>query len=604
MRLILDNINEYIVDTVIKYIIIFIVVIIIILTIICIINFNLYTLYSINAIFKENIYENSIFLKLKDVYNFMLINYIYKMSRKKDEKMKLKRIVNSTIDVYNKQYFNKDIEKIFLYMQNKDNYRKPGDNEIIELSQKEANLLNSLIISNNNILILKSHYNDDKDDKDVKYYKYEAIYYKNEDSLYNIPELYDNKASYLYLHISNKLYEFILLLILLIIIIVFSVLIFETYILLVNYLIKEGTEGNNIIYYLFQNKTEYIIVLALIIIYCISHSIIYKNIFIDNVYNRIYNKIYLELIKPDDYVRGEIENIYTIINIEQLNDNKENLYYNNFSILKSLSKNNVNMIEESIIDINDIEKKKNLDKYLELCLKKNKLFKIYNYEIEPQIKKYLEHILNKKIDKNITLDYISSSLFIYIIYSYFIHNNEDDPNIINKLNKILFNERVIIGDDKIDEDIEYTLLLRSLLNAKLDNLKIERDINSIKDKVIEKYKEYYEINEVTYKEDEDIKLLLENLSPKNIEEKLNAKIIKFNDFLKKTNNEIDFGRAVYYFNLYLALELTICFVIILLILIIIYKYSGDVKIKKTLTIIMINIIIIFDTLYEAILGVI
>jgi len=601
MRLILNDINDYIVDNVIKYIIIFIIIIIIILTIICIVNFNLYSLYSVNAIFKENIYETSIFLKLKDVYNFMLINYIYKMSKKKDEKMKLKRIEESTIDDYNIQYFNKDIDKILLHIQIKDIYRKPENNEIIELSQNEANMLNSLILTNNNFIILKSDY---IDNKNIKYYKYEAIYYINEDSLYNIPELYDNKASYLYLHISNKLYEFILLLILLIIIIVFLVLIFETYILLVNYLIKEDTQGTNIIYYLVQNKMEYIIVLALIIIFCISHSIIYKNIFIDNVYNRIYNGIYLELIKPDDYVRGEIENVYTIINMESLKDNKEKLYKNNFFILKSLSKYNVNTIEESIIDINNEEKKEKLDKYLELCLKKNKLFKIYNYEREPQIKKYLEHILNKKIDKNITLDYISSSLFIYIIYSYFIHNNEDDPNIINKLNKILFNERVIIGDYKIDEDIEYTLLLRSLLNAKLDNLKIESDINSIKDKVIEKYEEYYKQNQDLYKEDENIKSLLIKLSSENIKDKIKLKIDNFCEFLKETNNKIDFGRPVYYFNLYLALELTICFVIILLILIIIYKYSGDVKIKKTLTIIMINIIIIFDTLYEAILGVI
>jgi hypothetical protein len=257
------------------------------------------------------------------------------------------------------------------------------------------------------------------------------------------------------------------------------------------------------------------------------------------------------------------------------------------------------MIEESIIDINDIEKKEKLDKYLELCLQRNKSFKIYNYEREPLIKKYLEHILNKEINEsnNIKSDYISSSLFIYIIYSYFIHNNEDDPNIINKLNKILFNERVIIGDDKIDEDIEYTLLLRSLLNANLDNIKLDTDINSIKDKVIKKYKEYYEKNEVIQnKEDE--------LYPDNIEKELDNKIKVFNDLLRKSNNNIDFGRSVYFFNLYLALELAFCFGIIILILMIIYNYSGDVKIKKTLSIIMINIIIIFDTLKDAILGVI
>jgi len=603
MSLILNDINDYIIDNVIKYIIIFIIVIIIILTIICIINFNLYTLYSVNAIFKENIYETSIFLKLKDIYNFMLINYIYKMSRIKDEKIKLKRIGESKLTDYEKQYFNKDIDNILLHIQTKDDYRKPEDNDIIELSQNEANVLKSLILTNNNFLILKSDYNDDTN---IKYYKYEAIYYKNEDSLYNIPELYDNKASYLYLHISNKLYEFILLLILIIIIIVFLVLIYETYILLVNYLIKEDTLGTNIIYYLVQNKTEYIILLAFIIIFCISHSIIYKNIFIDNVYNRIYNNIYLELIKPDDYVRGEIDNIYTIINIEQENNKKEFLYENNFSILESLSKKNVYMIEESIIDINDIEKKDKLDKYLELCIQKNKSFKIYNYERDPEIKKYLEHILNKNIDrsKNINSDYISSSLFIYIIYSYFIHNNEDDPNIINKLNKILFNERVIIGDDKIDEDIEYTLLLRSLLNAKLDNLKIDADINTIKDKVITKYREYYDKNIESHKEDKAIKILLIELSSEKIGEKIKLKIDKFNKFLKETNNEIDFGRPVYYFNLYLALELAFCFGIIILILMIIYNYSGDEKIKQTLTIIMINIIIITDNLKDAILGVI
>ena len=81
----MDNENT---TTAISYAIYLIIALIFIITIIAIINYTLYSVYSINAIRKEYTYNNSPFFKLKQIYNYMLINYVYLLNKNKDIRYK------------------------------------------------------------------------------------------------------------------------------------------------------------------------------------------------------------------------------------------------------------------------------------------------------------------------------------------------------------------------------------------------------------------------------------------------------------------------------------------------------------------------------------
>ena len=72
----------------IGYAIYLIIALIVIITIIAIINYTLYSVYSINAIRKEYTYNNSPFFKLNQIYNYMLINYVYLLNKNKDIRYK------------------------------------------------------------------------------------------------------------------------------------------------------------------------------------------------------------------------------------------------------------------------------------------------------------------------------------------------------------------------------------------------------------------------------------------------------------------------------------------------------------------------------------
>jgi len=579
----LNIINEYFIENFLKYIIFLILLIIILISVISVNNVFLYIIYNINSIFKKYVYENSIFIKLKDIYSFMFINYIYSFDKKNGSVLKLVRdnkkyYINDTKNIK----FKDDIDKIFLYIQERDSDKTPEKNDTIILTKNEANLLKNIIEINDKNIMLKSDY---KSETDSVYYKYKAIY--DCDNNYNTSGINDNKSSYLYIHICNNFYEFILFLIFIIIIILFSIFIFELCIVFINSVSRTPTLGSNIFIYMFQNNNEYILTIIVVFIYCILHSVIYKNIFIDNMYNSLYNH-YTELIKPDIYIRAEINNIYNFINNNDNLDIKEYLYDNNINILKILAKDQEYNIVDSLINENDSRKIQNdvLNNYIDKSLNINLSFKIYNYKSNEKIFKYIEHILNKNPSNYylINQDYITSSIFLYVIYSYFIYNNEEDPHIINKLNKLLLNEKVIIGNNIIDDEIEYTLLLRSLLINELEDDKIQGDINSIMEEVMNVYEEYHSLNIIKYTGDihnKDILLSLKDQKmPSNIKIEVKKKINNFCLLLKETNNNINFGYPIYFFNIYLLLELSLHFLVIISICIILYIYISEDKINE------------------------
>jgi hypothetical protein len=592
--MILDNINDFAI-IIINIILYVITIIIAVITFASFSNLFTFNIYNIHSIFKQYIYETSEDIILKDIYSFMLINYIYRLNKQNTLELKLIRDNNKKYkigDTTNLK-FKDDIDKIFSHIQNKDDNKIPKAKKTIMLTKTEENLLINYIKMNDYEIMLKANYKD-KSNKD--YYKYKATYYSNI-SYYNALEISDTKASYLYIHICNKFYEIIVILILIILAIILTIFLLSVALILYGkFKGKDGEYGSNILSYIFkQNNWSIIVSIISISLYSILHGLIYKNIFIDTVYNGLYDN-YKELLHPDIYVRTEINNIYGFINNIKSSEIKEFLYDNNINILKILAKGNEDIVLDSVINKKEtiVEQGEDYAKYVEKLLNTNKNFRISQYKSNKYILKYIEHILNIHPSNNYSIDnnYISSSMFLYIIYSYFINNNLEDPHIINKLNKILLNEKVMIGNDDVDDDIEYSLLLKSLLSHSLDNDKMIGEINIIMKDVMILYEEHYNLNIEKYTGDIHNKNILLSLNyekmPSLIKKDLEKKINKFCDLLKESSNNINFGKHIFNINIYLILELALNILFILYILvgsfseiwkllIIIYVYISNNK---------------------------
>jgi len=570
--MILDNINNF-VFVIINIILYVITIIIAVITFTSLSNLFTFNIYNINSILKLYIYETSNDIILKDIYSFMLINYIYRLNKQNTLELKLIRDNDNKYkigDTANLK-FKDDIDKIFNHIQNKDDNKIPKENKTILLTKTEENLLIYYIKMNDNEIMLKANY---KDDTDNDYYKYKATYYNNI-NYYNDLEISDNKASYLYIHICNKFYEIIVVLILIIFAIILTIFLFQIALILYGKVKgKDGEYGSSIVSYIVEtNKWSIVFAIISITLYSILHGLIYKNIFIDTVYNRLYEN-YKELLHPDIYVRTEINNIYSFINNIKSPEIKERLYDNNINILKLLAKGDNDIILDTVINKKEtiIVQKEDYAKYVEKLLNTNKNFRISQYKSNKYILKYVEHILNIHPSNNYSIDdnYISSSMFLYIIYSYFINNNVEDPHIINKLNKILLNDKVIIGDDNVDDDIEYTFLLKSLLPHALDDNKMIGEINIIMKNIMSLYEEHYNLNIEKYTGDIHNKNILLSLNdekmPSIIRKELEKKINKFCDLLKEGSNNINFGKHIFNINIYLILEVALNLIFVLYIL--------------------------------------
>ena len=573
----IDFINSFIINFIISFIIIMIIIVIIIILLTSSFNIIIYNIYNINSIFKQYVYETSSYFRLKDIYTFMLINYVYILNKQNTLELKLSRDdkkykVDDTIKLKNKD----DIDKIFLYIQDNDSNKIPKNNEIIKLTKNEENLLTNYIKINDNEVMLKADY---KDKLNKTYYKYKAIYYSNF-NFYNNLEITDNNATYLYLHVCNKFYEFIAILLSVIVVIIVTIFILDIIIISSMYIYYYGTndkeyDPKDIIYHIIHdtNAGKMMCCIFIIFVTCILHGILYKYIFIDLLYDGLYNN-YKEIMEPDTYVRSEISNIYNFINKIESPEIKERLYDNNINILKNLAKAEYDNIIDSVINKNDtyIIRFETYNKYTDKLLNINSTFRISNYKSNEHMFKYIEHILNINPSNNYIIDnnYIVSSIFLYIIYSYFINNNYSDPHIINKLNKLLLNEKVIIGNDIVDEDIEYTLLLRSLLPRDLDNSAMKEEINSIMRDVLQLYEVNYNSNIIKYTNDihnNNIYLsLLGEKKPSVIKKDLEKKIDMFCELLKQSSNKINFGYHIFILNIYLFIELILNIIAIALIL--------------------------------------
>lgn len=150
-------------------------------------------------------------------------------------------------------------------------------------------------------------------------------------------------------------------------------------------------------------------------------------------------------------------------------------------------------------------------------------------------------------------------LMVLIIYLYFVKNNIDDPYILIKLNKLIFGRVANIGIPEIDEEIHNTLTLRSLLGHNLENKAIIDDL---------KYETQLIFDNIENNEKINVKDQINNY---NTDVKKN--VLDFSNKLY-VYVELDYWGAVYFFNLYLVLEIMLgCFVILAILLII--KYTDN-----------------------------
>jgi hypothetical protein len=181
-------------------------------------------------------------------------------------------------------------------------------------------------------------------------------------------------------------------------------------------------------------------------------------------------------------------------------------------------------------------------------------------------------------------------LLVLIAYLYFVKNNIDDPYILIKLNKLIFGRVANTGIAEIDEEIHNTLTLRSLLGHDFKNTEI---IDGLE------YEKNLIFNNVANNEKRDgVKTKMNGYNAD-----VGTKVL---DFSNKLYVELDYWGAVYFFNLYLALEIIIgCFVILAILMIIKYT-DNDMRENVEKYIDKMNELIetIIEEIKTAILGVI
>lgn len=584
-------------------------IILIIIAIIAIINYILYTIFSIQAIIKENLSDTSISYKLHEIYNYMLVNYVHILNKNRNikyQKVDTYYLINEiSDDRIIVDLFNKDNQYVF----DIDNEKKKEENEdkriiLEELSNELSNFKNIIYYYDYDEIKNQEKYNKDlnvvyiysnkKYNNNKIYIKFQKVTETNDIlniiSKYlwylvptNMMQEYDDKATYLYVHLNKKLYEVIAFILF---IIIFVVIIKFCYALCSNLLstINNQSISNdiNFMQYLYNYNFKHLIIIPTIFAVCMIHSMLYKKLFIDNVYNTIYNT-YTELIKPDEYVRSEIDNIYSLNDIS-INDNNDKyfLFNNTINNLKSIVEN----VDSDLLPDNEKE-------FNDRMIRTNKVLKFTLYKNKKYVKKYINSLLKyyirniKKYKNNLYTDdkseennteiknlnnIAASYIFILSVYNLFLYNNLEDPHILIKLNKLIMGKTFKTNIDKVDKDIEYTLTLRSLLNADLNMENIKGLLSNIIEDGVNVFKDELEIYFYEYDVDvEKIHSYVDN----NVKNLLNGKNEKFIELLNTANDSVNFVIPVYFFNLYLTTEMFIVALAIYIILVSIYNFDLD-----------------------------
>ena len=637
-------------------------VLIVVILILALINYTLYTIYSIKEIIVHNTSEYAIHYKLKDIYNYKLINYVNIINTDNNYKydissefnaafvidMKEFTLTKHTIDKtkhspkyidlsYLKDYVDKDkIEdnKVHFKLKNIDALKledfmilyeviylpdaqtevalaldntkliakyKNGDNTSyysIEYNKKsyseysinntvDININKSLygdivsftalqdkkkkIIARDGIIIL--YIDDSKSSNNI-----DTVKVNNNTDIYGyilnglfllIPTTLlwsnDKYAAGLYVKTNNNLYEIILLLVFLIIFIILIALIYDFYTYIFN-IASNSKIADELFITKIMNRNIHLVVITLcIIIYCIIHSLVYFFAFISGTYKKI-KAMYGDLIVADEYIRNEtnkhlISNNYNSDAIlEAFNDiaygGDISYVAGKYNVIDGTTNQDIydvkNKFEEKMIAINYCfnydENIYNTNKYTNTFFTKMKNILLYS--------KY-------QIEYTGTADINKTLLLVLIIYLYFVKNNIDDPYILIKLNKLIFGRVANIGIPEIDEEIHNTLTLRSLQGHNLENKAIIDDLEYEKKQIFD-----------NIKNNEKDAVITKIEGYKGGDTGVDNNVLNFSN---KLYVELDYWGAVYFFNLYLALEIMIGCLVILACLFIIKYTDNDMK---------------------------
>jgi hypothetical protein len=665
---------------IITFILYLIALVLIVIFVLAIINYALYTVYSIKEIVVHNTLDDAMFYKLKDIYNYRLVNYVNiintnnyynrnifeNVDSKKIQTIDMKKFTliyiegasdDKAIDLtYLKDFKNVTIKNtdsnIEFELENIDSikdkdfvkiYKKitySSDNEyivnnttttplnikykdkiykiryinenlgylpeininksisdiiLLDTTNTDANVIGKKLIGKNGIIYafdIKDNHkylNDSVKKSDIYGYILNGLYILFPTTLL---WSYDNHATALYVKTNNNLYEIILLLLFIIILIIFLAFIgdFYNFIFGNNAINKDAYKDSLFINKIIENNRYYLILIIFALLaYCILHSIIYFFIFINGTYKRI-RTIYDDLIIADEYIRSEVNN-NLILNNSSINS-KDILD----AFIKIAYGNDINYMKGkySVIDETNSE---NIDetirKFEENMLAINYSFN-FNKEIYSQnnyTNAFFNSIYNILIVDNKSIN--KTLLNIIIIYVYFVRNNVDDPYILIKLNKLIFGRVANVGIKKIDDEIDFTLSLKSLLGHNLQKREIIDDLNDISTKLF------------AYINDENKSGFTNDIITKiNSYKDDGTFITKFTDKLYIVR--LEYWGAVYFFNLYLVSEIMLNAVIILIILMIIKYTDNDMRQKVVyyITVITAFIVLMIDEIQTAILGVI
>ena len=664
---------------IITFILYLIALVLIVIFVLAIINYALYTVYSIKEIVVHNTLDDAMFYKLKDIYNYRLVNYVniintnnyynrnifenidsrkirtidtkkFTLIYNKDDDGTVVNSIDLTylkdfktdtdgnnivfelenidsikdkdfVKIYKKITYSSDDEHIvidhFIKYKDKDEkdkiYKIRYINEnlgylpeininksisdiiLLDTTNTDANVIGKKLIGKNGIIYafdIKDNHkylNDSVKKSDIYGYILNGLYILFPTTLL---WSYDNHATALYVKTNNNLYEIILLLLFIIILIIFLAFIgdFYNFIFGNNAINKDAYKDSLFINKIIENNRYYLILIIFALLaYCILHSIIYFFIFINGTYKRI-RTIYDDLIIADEYIRSEVNN-NLILNNSSINS-KDILdafikiaYGNDIKYMKG---------KYSVIDETNSE---NIDetirKFEENMLAINYSFN-FNKEIYSQnnyTNAFFNSIYNILIVDNKSIN--KTLLNIIIIYVYFVRNNVDDPYILIKLNKLIFGRVANVGIKKIDDEIDFTLSLKSLLGHNLQKREIIDDLNDISTKLFE------------YINDENKSGFTNDIITKiNLRKDNDTFITKFTDKLYIVR--LEYWGAVYFFNLYLVAEIMLNAVIILIILMIIKYTDNDMRQKVVyyITVITAFIVLMIDEIQTAILGVI
>jgi len=664
--------NDMLVN-IITNIIYIVAVLIVVVLIFAIINYTLYTIYSIKEIIVHNTSEYAIHYKLKDIYNYKLINYVNTINTDNNYKYDISSEFDNAVVIDMKEF------KLTNYMKNENmpspkyidlsylkDYKITQDdkNDNIEFKLKNIDALkpddfmilyeeifiqdqsnvvegshslnehNKLIAkykngdttSYHNIEYTKKNYSDYAKNNTVdininkslygdivSFSKYTAtpatatpattktnkkliakdgiiILYIDDSSTstnninivrvantdiygYILNGLFmlipttlfwsnDKYATGLYVKTNNDFYEIILLAVFLIIFIIFIALIYDFYTYIFNIGNNSKITDELFITKIMDRNIHLIVITLCIIIYCIIHSMVYFFAFINGTYKKI-KGMYDDLIVADEYIRNET-NKHLISN----NYNSDAILeaFNDIAYGGDISYRNgkYNVIDGTSNQDDIYEVKKKFEEkmiainysfnYDDNIYKANK----YTSAFFTKIKSIL--LYSKKNYSNSDKEINNTLLFVLIIYLYFVKNNIDDPYILIKLNKLIFGRVANVGVPEIDEEIYNTLTLRSLLGHNLENKEI---IDGLE------YEKTLIFNNIENNEKTNVKTNIDNYK-----KAVNDLVLNFSN---KLYVELDYWGAVYFFNLYLVLEIIIgCFVILAILLIIKYT-DNDMK---------------------------